>query len=81
MPDNRKGRKMSKQFKVFILLVAAFSGEFIAYRLGKNATVQEIKDRPYTCVAGQIIRTPSGLYICTESQTWTATQYEQLLHK
>jgi hypothetical protein len=44
---------MSKQFKVFILLVAAFSGEFIAYRLGKNAAVQEIKDRPFTRVDGQ----------------------------
>ena len=57
-------RKMSKQFKVFILLVAAFSGEFIAYRLGKNAYVREIKDRPYICVAGQITPHPKwDLYV------------------
>jgi hypothetical protein len=72
---------MSKPFKIFILLVAAFSGEFIAYRLGKNAAIREIQDRPGMCVAGQLIRTPSGLYICTESQTWTPTTQEQLFHK
>jgi len=61
---------MSKQFKVFILVVVAFSGEFIAYRLGKNAVYQEIKERPFACVAGQKIGTPNGNYTCAESQTW-----------
>jgi hypothetical protein len=75
---------MSKQFKVFVLLVAAFSGEFLAYRLGKNAAIREIQDRPGMCVAGQLIRTTSGLYICAESRTWTPmtdAQYMQLFHK
>jgi len=72
---------MSKPFKVFVLVTSfAFTG-FAAYRLGKNAAIQEIKDRPGTCVAGQLMRTPSGLYICTESQTWTPTTQEQLFHK
>ncbi len=72
---------MSTQFKVFILAVIAISGEFLAYRLGKNAAIQEIQNRPYTCVVGQVLRTPSGIYICAETQTWTPTEYEQLLHK
>ena len=71
---------MSKQFKVFILLVAALGDGFIAYRMGRTAVIQEIKDRPYTCVAGQITQNPK-LYICTDSQTWTPTTFEQLIHK
>ena len=70
MSDNRKGRKMSRQFKIFVLVVAAFSGEFIAYRHGKNSAYQEIKEKPFACVAGQKIGTPNGNYVCAETQEW-----------
>jgi hypothetical protein len=62
--------KMSKQFKVFVLALAAFSGELIAYHLGKNAAYQEIKERPFACVTGQRLGTPNGNYICADTQEW-----------
>ena len=61
---------MSKQFKIFTLVVVAFSGEFAAYRLGKNVAIQEIKQRPFACVPGQKLGTPNGSYLCDESQNW-----------